>query len=87
MFKSFSLKGDVMKDETTVIAGVDDGKNDGYKVNSDKGLIVVESDAPRKINISTVDGRSYSYNVSQGTTKISMPAGVYIVGGIKVLVK
>lgn len=87
MFKSFSLKGDVMKDETTVIAGVADGKNDGYKVNSDKGLIVVESDAPRKINISTVDGRSYSYNVSQGTTKISMPAGVYIVGGIKVLVK
>lgn len=87
MFKSFSLKGDAVKDETTGIDNVTNGKNDGYTVYSANGSIVVESDAARKINISTVDGRSCSYSVSQGTTRISMPAGVYIVGGNKVLVK
>lgn len=87
MFKSFSLKGDVVEDETTGIDNVTNGKNDGYTVYSANGSIVVESDAARKINISTVDGRSCSYSVGQGTTRISMPAGVYIVGGNKVLVK
>lgn len=87
MFKAFSLKGDVVEDETTKVDNIVGNKNSGYIVYSDKGSIIVESDAARKINISTVDGRLHSYNVTSGTTHINVPAGVYIVGETKVLVK
>lgn len=86
MFKAFSLKGDVVKEETTGVNSVTNNTDLGYTIYSENGSLVVKSDGARMINVSTVDGRTYSYNIKYGTTRISMPAGVYIIGGKKVLV-
>lgn len=85
-FMAFSLAGDVIADQATGIGNVNVDAANGYTVRGGKGAIVVISDAARKVDVVTVDGRSRGYNVSGGTTRITLPAGVYIVGGKKVLV-
>lgn len=85
-FAAFSLFGEVIGNETTDVSEVD-AATDGVIVRGGNRTLMVTSDHSQTVNVVSVDGRVSVYNVKAGTTHISVPAGVYIVNGKKVLVK
>ena len=85
-FAAFSLFGEVIGNETTDVSEVG-AATDGVIVRGGNRTLMVTSDHSQTVNVVSVDGRVSVYNVKAGTTHISVPAGVYIVNGKKVLVR
>lgn len=53
----------------------------------ENGMIVIKSDKAQKVNIVNIHGYIRVCRVNEGTTQVFVPAGIYIVGNIKVIVK
>lgn len=84
--KAFSLTGNVLENETTDVADITNSLNNNLSVRGENGCIVITTEQAQKVDISSVNGYVYSQNVQAGSTKITVPAGIYIVGGKKIVV-
>ena len=58
-------------------------------VRSGKGFIQMTSDKNQTVDIRTLNGTSYSMvNMNAGDSKtVNLPAGVYLVNNVKIIVK
>lgn len=86
---AFSLTGEAVDDGTTGIDAVGNANNnrtDGLTVKGGNGMITVTSDRMRTLVVAGLDGRSQSHRVGPGTTRLPLQPGVYVAGGVKVLV-
>lgn len=83
---AFSLVGDVIGGETTGVTETENAGT-GMTVQGGNGVIIVVSDHAQTVNVVAVDGRAYMHNLKTGMNRINVSAGVYIIGGKKVLVK
>lgn len=72
----------------TGISGVEADSNEGLTVHSGRGVVIVNSEKTMKVTIHNIGGQAVSEGVAAPGEPLrrSLPQGVYIVNGIKVVV-
>lgn len=68
-------------------AGIIYLSEDNIRVCLEGNLLIIDSLEARSLNVSTLDGRILCFNINAGKNAISLPSGVYIADGKKIIVR
>ncbi len=71
--------------ETKPEGGISAVGSDGLRVSAERGTLIVEIPEAATVTLVRIDGMAIRISLSAGVNRISLPSGVYLLGGAKIV--